>query len=192
MDTNRARQLLDKYYDGKTSAAEELQLQQYFIGEVPEEFQIDKEIFEVMAVEKSASNPNFDIGKMLEDLIDEQDIPNARKSIKLNTFSVAWVYRIAAVIALAFTVYFANNYLISPKIAQEESTEIRDTYENPELAYLETKKALLYLSAQLNKGTDELKNIQKLNQSIEQLTKLSEIDKAKNLLLQEQENGDEN
>lgn len=184
MDTVRIRQLLEKYYEGQTSFEEENLLREYFKGDVPSEFKADKEIFLSLIKEKIASNPPFNVIDMLNNLIDEQDETKKSKILKPGNFYSGWFYRVAAVIALALSVYLVNQHVISPNMAKEEQTEMQDTYENPQLAYIETKKALLYLSAQLNKGTDELKNIQKINQSIEQLTKLSEIDKAKNLIIQ--------
>ena len=182
MDTVRVQQLLDKYYQGQTSLKEEKLLIEYFKGDESSEFKTDKEIFLSLMEEKDASNPQFNVNEMLDGLIDEQDKPKKGKILKPGT--MGWFYRVAAVIALALSVYLANQYLITTDIAKEEQTEMKDTYENPQLAYLETKKALLYVSAQLNKGTEELENIKKINQSIEQLTKLSEIDKAKNLIIQ--------
>ena len=175
MDSTRVRQLLEKYYEGQTSFEEENQLKSYFEGDVPAEFEVDKELFAGLANDKNAS--------MLNSLVDNQEETGKGKTVDLHK-RLRWTLRIAAVLVLAFTIYMANHNSVEPVMVEEKQTEMEDTYENPELAYLETKKALLYLSAQLNKGTDELKNISKINQSIEQLTKLSEIDKARKMIIQ--------
>jgi hypothetical protein len=190
MDTIKVRQLLEKYYEGHTSEKEENQLKSFFESNVPDEFRTDRDLFMKFKNEEKASNPDFDITETLNNLIDEQNEPKNEKSIRLKTYS-SWLYRVAAVFALAVSVYLANEFIFSPDMARNDSIEVQDTYENPELAYLETKKALLYLSAQLNKGTEELKNIQKINQSIEQLTKLSEIDKARKLMIRDEDINEE-
>lgn len=183
MDSTRVQQLLDKYYNGHTSLHEEHELKSFFNGDVPDEFQVDKQLFMHLQNEMKTADPQFNVAASLNQLIDEQE------EIKVKTIPYRrvgwWVYRFAATVAIIFSVYLAHEYIISPQLAMQEEKELKDTFENPELAYLETKKALLYLSANLNKGTEELKNLDKFNQSIEQLTKLSEIEKARNLLMQD-------
>jgi hypothetical protein len=49
------------------------------------------------------------------------------------------------------------------------------TFDDPELAYQEAQRTLLYISQTLNHGTKELSNISKLNSGIENLKNLEKL-----------------
>jgi hypothetical protein len=171
MEAREIKLLLNKFYEGATSNKEENILKEYFLNykDIPAELEEDKLYFTELGDYKNESLPDFDLEKELTSLIDNQEA----KVIRLKS-TRSWVLRIAASIVILLGSYFFIENYIAPKPI--------DTYDNPELAYLETKKALLYVSQKLNGGTEELKNLEKLTESLENLSKLKEFDKATNMV----------
>jgi hypothetical protein len=73
--------------------------------------------------------------------------------------------------------------------------KINNAYEDPEVAYQQAKKVLLYVSAQMNKGTKDLQKIDKFDQGLQNvqpvasftrglddINRLDEVDKVKNMI----------
>ena len=171
MEAREIKLLLEKFYEGVTSSEEENSIKEYFLTakDIPSELEEDRLYFTELGEYKNESLPDFDLEGELTSLIDKQEA----KVIRLKSTRF-WTLRIAASVMILFASYFFVDRYISPKQT--------DTYENPEMAYLETKKALLYVSQKLNGGTEELKNLEKLNESLENLSKLKEFDKATNMV----------
>jgi hypothetical protein len=164
MELNRIKQLLEKYYEGSTSLEEEQLLKDFFrYHPVPAELEADKELFLFTASEANVHPLNSPLEQRLTNWIDLQDVKTNRK-IKL-----IWVYRvtgIAATFAIVLTCYLMY---VQPK----NKVAIKDTYTNPEVAYAEAKRALLYVSEQLNKGTAPLGQVGKLNKEMNRLSTIS-------------------
>ncbi len=160
------KKLLDKFYEGQTSLEEEMQLKEYFLGDnIPGEMLDDKELFVTM----SAANENIEMPDSLNSSIIEA-ISNAEhsesrvKRINLYSFS-----GLAAGLAIILSVYFA--------FLRDDSTELLAEYtiQDEEVAYLEAKRALSYVSAKLNKGTAELKPLEQVSKSIKTLAPLNKL-----------------
>ncbi len=172
MEAREIKLLLNKFYEGVTTSEEENTLRGYFKTEVniPEELEDDKLLFSELSEYKEESLPDFDLEKDLVAVIEQQETKVIR--FKKARF---WTLRIAASIFILFATYFfVDKYVAPPSNSTPEMS--------PEMAYLETKKALLYVSQKLNGGTEELKNLQKLTESLENLSKLKEFDKATNMV----------
>ena len=69
-------------------------------------------------------------------------------------------------ILISVGIYFQSG---TPKIHFE------DTYDNPELAYAETKKILMLVSGNMNTGSDELQNVAELENGFRELKKISNL-----------------
>ena len=153
--------LLDKYYNGETSLEEERKLKWYFqTQEVPERFQSEKKMFSYYnSMKKEASSPG--LNDKLIDLIDRQQRFSGRSS---RIRFIAWAGSAAAVIIILMAVW-----LTSEKPFSREAYIFQDTYDNPELAYLEAKKVLYMVSEKMNEGTRSLNNLNKINQGVENL-----------------------
>jgi hypothetical protein len=65
---------------------------------------------------------------------------------------------------------------------QRSSSKATDTYTDPKLAYLETQKALLYVSEKMNKGIKPLSNVAKINSATSQLKSLEKMDRSLEML----------
>lgn len=166
MELNKIKQLLEKYYDGTTSIDEEQILKDFFLHQsVPAELEADKELFAYAASEAKTIPVSSQLEQKLSNWIDKQE--GTEKKVKL----LSWSYRIAGIaacIAIVLVVYFTQ---VKPK----KEFAYKDTYDNPQLAYAEAKRALLYISQKLNKGTEPLSQVSKLNTGMDELSSISSL-----------------
>lgn len=182
MDWQKVKQWLDKYYEGDCSQEEEQQLKQALQRQdVPGDLEADKLMFSDMEAYSSTSEPGFDVEATINAAIDRAEKDNRF----LSRPATQWFLRIAAVFVIAAGGYFVFQQQNSRMVYEKNFPA--DTYENPELAYLEAKRALLYISDKLNTGTDELQNLGKFSEGFENLSKLGAFDKATKLVTDEQE-----
>jgi len=168
MDLKKIKTLLEKYYNGESSREEEEILRVYFQGDdVSNEFIADKDIFMFNSQESSEINSLPDLSNEIwENIKNQESIIEQKKSRSLNYMML----RVAAGFAILFSSYF----LLKNQIFNESQTiQYTDTFENPEQAYLETKKTLLYVSQLLNSGTDHLEPIHKIEEGASKLNSLS-------------------
>lgn len=189
MDIKELRKLLQKYYNGETTLREEEVLKKYFTGNqnIDEEFLAEKEQFVMFDKAKRQDVPFKDFEKDLEQIIDNQKVkyPNFRSN-------KIWIQiaGIAASILIIFGVYNSIKYFAG-------KPEYKDTIDDPQIAYKETKNALLYISEKFNYGTRELNNVSKLNNGVQKLNTVSRLDKGLDKLqllsrITEQENSNNN
>lgn len=167
-DLQYIKKLIDAFYEGNTSREEEQILHEYFLEElVPGELEHDKEIFLELYSPEEDVIP-FSLEQKLNSLIDRLDAEETKKtpvvSIKPKSINLRRIASIAAsiLIVLSIGIYYHFN--------KADSQTIADTYTNPEDAYMETEKALLFVSTKLNKGFDQVesaqKNLEKTNKII--------------------------
>ena len=184
MELKKIERLLAKYYDGSSSIEEEAFLMAFFEQEViPDYLKQDKEMFLFYAAEKEEEYP-ADLENNILEAIEGEESKERSKDRHLPKY-LYWVSSVAASLLIVLSVYF-----------YQKSPSLEDTYENPELAYLETKKVLYYVSSKLNKGTlpveqnfskitngtNEIKKISKISSSMEKVHDLSaKTDKLVNL-----------
>jgi hypothetical protein len=129
MEYNNIEQLLEKYFDGQTSIAEEKELTNYFSStNVAQHLQQYKPVFEYYSFSK---HQKF-----------TQEIPLKTKKRKVMWLSIA-----ASVLVLlgVGTFYSLNNQ-------QSEIEHGLGTFKSPEIAFQETQKALQMLSQNVNVG----------------------------------------
>ncbi|MBN2347287.1 MAG: hypothetical protein JXJ22_00530 [Bacteroidales bacterium] len=177
MDINNVRILLDKYFEGNTSIGEENLLRDYFLHqtEIPEDLYYAREHFVFLNRQSDQGLPEGLMDK-IEKLIDSQE---EKKIVYPGRKNLIRVLSIAASLLIIVGLYFTVRNIIPGK----QQTKIEDTFkENPELAYLETQKVLYYVSQKLNKGTQPLSNISKLNVAAEQLQYMEKIDEGLDML----------
>jgi hypothetical protein len=186
-------ELLEKYYNGETSLEEERMLHWYFqTQDVPMHLKPDEEIFRYH-YKQTNEEASPDLTEKLSRLIDEQ----GRKSrFILPVRTIRMISGIAASILLLFALWMG----IGRDFMQKRNPgRFADTYDDPQLAYVETKKALLLVSEKLNAGTKELQYLKKYNQSmgmlepilsfgpsIQRLDKISKFNEATELITKKQ------
>ena len=173
MEAREIKLLLDKFYEGATNSEEENSIKAYLLNEknIPAELENDRLYFAELNDYKNESLPGFDLEKELVSVIEGQEAKIIR--FRKTRF---WALRIAAsIVILLGTYFFVEKYATPGDIKPDPDM-------TPEMAYMETKKALLYVSQKLNGGTEELKKLEKLTESLENLSKLKEFDKATNMI----------
>jgi len=141
MEYKNLKILADKFWNGECSEAEEKLLRDTLRWQenLPEEFSALKDYLSVMNTDSADLSPNFD-DKVLSII---EDKPT-------KVFSLKKLYPLVAAAVVLFGVFIAtqNQDPINPvHLAQTE-----DTYEDPEKALEEVKKALKLVSEKMNKG----------------------------------------
>jgi len=127
MELANIEQLLEKYFEAKTTIAEEKVLQEYFSqAEVAPHLEDYRSLFQYFSIAK-----------------EEQFTKHVPLKTKRNFYK--WI-SVAAVAVLVLGVYFGNQPL---DIDSQERAEA-------EVAYQETKKALAMISQNLNKGKEKM------------------------------------
>jgi hypothetical protein len=146
MKEEELKNLLDKYYKGVTSLAEETALRNYFSGEnISSEYDPEKAIFN--GISELLVNEEPSDGLELK-IIRNIDILNSRSGFKSRRVFYILSTAAAVIIMLIGSYFlFINN------------SDFKDTYSDPEIAYNEAIKILKEVSAKLNKGTEGLKSI---------------------------------
>lgn len=164
MEPDQIKKLLEKYYDGVASQRDEQLLRNYFLNNnVPPELLADKELFTFVQTEASSVPQPVGLEQKLENWVNQQEHTElkSRRSIKIYRFA-----SIAAGLAILATTYFGVQQYHKQKLS-------KDTYKDPQVAYNEVKRTLLYISEQLNRGTKPLTNVSKINDGINGLSAFS-------------------
>lgn len=165
-DLQYIKGLIDAFYEGTTSLEEEKALREYFLEErIPKELEPDRKIF-LELYSREEENTPVSLEQKLNSLIDQLEAGEKKRIVSINSKpnGIKWITSIAAsiLIVLSIGVYYHFN--------KEDGQIMADTYTNPEDAYEETEKALLFVSAKLNKGFEQVetaqKNIEKTNKII--------------------------
>jgi hypothetical protein len=154
------RELLDKYLEGTTSLEEEKILKEYFNrSEIPRELKAEAEWFEHASRQHVSNEEVRSLETWMTQWVENQE-HNTRK-IHLRT----WTMGIAAgLIILAGTAFFLQHY---------RASKTGDTYQDPQMAYLEARKVLLYVSQTLNKGTDKLQTVSRFQDGTNEMSMFS-------------------
>jgi len=164
MERNGIKQLLEKFYNGESSPDEEAALKEFFRQpSIPEELEVDRELFLYTSQASNAQIESPLLEQKIAAWVDQQEGSEAktRKFRVWNSF-IGIAASIAIIVACYFTLF-------------QKERKMKDTYTNPQLAYAETKRTLLYISRMLNKGTAPLANIDRINQGMDQLSSFSSI-----------------
>lgn len=170
MDLKTLDILLEKFYDGQTTEDEELRLKTYFAGnDVPEKYANEQAYFDFIKKSKEATILPEGFHDEVEKLIEKQNTKVVPLKKYLHT-----VLAIAA--SVIFVVYLAVFFQSdSEKMAK---TETKDTFDNPREAYEATKKALMLISNNMNKGAEKLESLEVLDKSMTEMKKLENFNKG--------------
>ena len=142
MELDRIEQLLEKYFEAQTSIAEEKELKEYFSSsDVAQHLERYKPIF----------------GYALQAKQEQFLATIPLKTNKRNR--VVWISVAASVIVLLGVSLFTYNLY-----KQTKSNDL-GTYDDPEIAYKETQKALALISEHVNKGIGSMNYLSEYEQS---------------------------
>jgi site-specific DNA-adenine methylase len=142
MDLNKIKIQLDKYLRAETSDAEENELRDYFSSsDVPPSLEQYKPIFSNLTLEKRQQ---------------------FNQEIQLKSRNRNWLWLSVAasvVVLLGIGTFGYINYF------NEDQNQNLGTYDDPEIAFRETQKALSKLSINLNTGFESMQYIKEYENS---------------------------
>ena len=158
MDFKEREDLLRKYWNCETSLEEEKRLREYFgSDDIPDQLRETASMFRYFeeAKKKSLSDLAFD------DQVMRRVNPRQGQVRRLLYNSM----RIAA----GLLVVIAATWFIRTEVRETIPQEIVDTYDDPELAFEETKKALLMISKSFGTAEQQTRKINMFNEAQEEI-----------------------
>jgi hypothetical protein len=151
METQRIKELLDKYWAGESSLEEESQIADYYHGsDIDSELLQFKPLFNFYRDEKKV-----ELERSIESMLPKQEA---------KIFTINRVRAVAATLAIIVASVFGFNYLQTNPITNNSvnaTVEVQD----PEEAYALTMEALAYLSSNYEKGSTKLRKLPKAMES---------------------------
>ncbi|QSB28167.1 hypothetical protein [Flavobacterium sp. CLA17] len=145
MELNKIENILEKYFQGETTIAEEKQLKEYFSS--PD-----------VAQHLEQYKPMFGYFSQVKEQKSTQELPLQTKKRNVGWLSIAASF----VVLLGIGTYFyVSEKNAAPVVAQSEL----GTYDNPEEAMAATQKALSLLSSNVNVGIGSVQYIKEYEQS---------------------------
>ena len=160
MDSKRIEELLARYWECETSLEEEQQLHQYFQQkDIPEQWKETAALFKYFQQQKKKSITDVSF--------DDQVLASVPKA-KGKTISFFYItMRIAAGVAVLMVAI----WFIRKEVRSTNPPETIDTYEDPKLAFEETKKALMMISKSFGKAEEQAKKINLFNEAQDEIRK---------------------
>lgn len=156
MDVNEIKTLVDKYFEGIATTAEERRLKDYFMGDaVDASLKGDREFF--LAAVQASQFPETDAAEAqgreqrLSRQIDAWNRVEKSSSRATRRFDLRWMGGIAAsiLVILSLGVFLSERH-------DRQEMAVEDTYSDPRDAAAETQRALTKFSIALNKGLGKL------------------------------------
>ena len=161
MDSDKIEELLNKYWKCETSLEEEKQLQDFFRGAgVPSQLKETASLFRYFDAHKN---------KVLTDIsFDRNVVEKIRPSAKGRM--TALVYN-SMRIAAGIIVLVVAIWLVRMEVRKSTPAEMADTYNDPQMAFEETKKALMMISKSFSTAEEQAKKINLFNEAQQELRK---------------------
>jgi len=154
MESQRIHMLLQKYFEAETTLVEENELITYFTsGEVDENLKMYVPMFSGIKELSAEENPGLG-----EDLMN-----HILESEHTEKIRYRWMWQIVTGIAASvILIMLAVNFYT-------EKNQWKDTFNNPDQAYVEASKTLKYVAGKYNKGFAQLRPIGKIEQAVNPL-----------------------
>ncbi len=164
MDSKKAETFLIKYWRGETTREEETFLRQYVAeGKVKSPDDTARQLFAYFEKQRNLriDNEQFD-----ENILEKIGKLPAKVYWRHSRKAIIW--GIAAGLVLICSLGFLfRDFMLKPHV--DTQMLAADTYSDPQKAYEETKKALLFISSKLNEGVDYTSEISKFEEAQEKI-----------------------
>lgn len=161
MDSKEINDLLARYWNCETSLAEEQQLRDYFKSDdIPSELRETAALFQYFGDNRKKSLRDISFDK----LVLERVRPAGEGKVKrlfYNSMRIA-----AGLVVVMMAVWFIRN-----EVRESTPQEMVDTYDDPKLAFEETKKALMMISKSFGTAEQQAKKINMFNEAQEEIQK---------------------
>lgn len=161
MDSERIDALIEKYWKCETTLEEEHELQTFF-KETPASDQLKETaaLFKYLADQKSKDLTDVSFEKEVIRRI-KQPAKGRRASLVYNTMRIA-----AGILVL-----IAAIWLVRIEVRKSAPAEIADTYDDPKMAFEETKRALMMISKSFSAAEEQAKKINLFNEAQQEIKK---------------------
>jgi len=152
MKTKELENLLEKYYSGESTQEEEGILRDYFSGEsVHKGYEAERDIFRYYRAEKEMPEASLDFESRIMAAVDASG--RGGSGINYRRYLLPLLGAAASILIVAGSyIFFSRN------------ENLTDTYSDPQIAYLETRKILLDVSLKMNRATEALAPVGMMNQ----------------------------
>lgn len=153
---------MSKYWSGETTLEEERWLKDYFRSDdIPEELRDTAAMFRYFEVAHNKSLNDITFDRTVIERVSGKP-PKARvRNLLFNSMRIA-----AGVIVL-----MAATWFIRKEIRQSTPQQVIDTYDDPKLAFEETKKALMMISRSFGTAEEQARKINLFNEAQEEIQK---------------------
>jgi hypothetical protein len=176
MEQDKIRELLDKYYQGNTSAEEEAQLKS-FLADPAVASSLRKESGWLAEMSAEVPEPSENFYARLEALTRHDTatgtrmthMPGESPQTRMTPLRgrLRYAMGLAAAAAVMTGAYLLFNYM--------GRMEIQDTYKDPEIAMAEVRSILMSVSEKMTSGTEPLGSINSMNIAPGTLDELGKI-----------------
>jgi hypothetical protein len=148
MEPDRIAALLEKYWQAETDEAEEAELKEYFSQNPAAHDHPAAALFNYFKEEQGVT-----MDERSESIVAQKIHP------------IKWLSPLLKVAAILLVVFSVIYFFLPDKRPTPIAAMKKDTYDDPEKAYLETKKALLLVAEHLNAGKSYIDEIGKINKA---------------------------
>lgn len=154
MDSEKLNELLQKYWNCKTTLEEEHELRTYFRSNVPESLKDTASLFRYFNQQKNHTISDASFERKLRKAVHAG--PGGKMaSLVYNSMRIA-----AGIIVLVMAVW-----LVRLEIRKSAPVEMSDTYDDPKMAFEETKKALMMISRSFSTAEEHARKINVFNEA---------------------------
>lgn len=157
MDSEKINKLLQKYWDCQTTLEEEQELREYFKDNVPEALKEAAPLFQYFhqQKERNLTDVSFE-----HNVIKKLKRPKGQmRTLLFNTMRIA-----AGIVVLIMAVW-----LVRMEVREISPAEVTDTYDDPKMAFEETKKALMMISRSFSTAEEQARKINLFNEAQKEL-----------------------
>jgi len=160
MDSDKIKDLLERYWNCETTLEEEQWLRDFFnSNEVPQSLQQEAQLFQYLKQQQNVK---------LSDLNFEQKL---KQKLQPKEGKVRSLLMTGMKLAAGISVVVASFWLVRQELNKEKPEEVVDTYNDPQKAFEETKRALQLISKNFGKAQKASTNINLINEATEKLQK---------------------
>lgn len=164
MNSRQIEIILERYFSGDTSLEDEKVLKEFFQAkDIPAHLVSLKEQFEFFSAEKEKEPLNASFDDKIIELINQEENQSTKRTRRIYLYMATGI---AASILIIMSLFFQFDPF---------SKRIKETFSDPQLAFNETKRALLMVSQTLNSGINPIAKASKLNDGVQELSKISSL-----------------
>nr|WKN39621.1 hypothetical protein K4G66_13055 [Tunicatimonas sp. TK19036] len=163
MELTNIRELVEKYWNGDTTLEEEELLRDYLANEdVPADLKKEAALFRYYQAQTRFRNLDDQFEEKITRRIQRKQSPqwwsNHRSFI-----------RVAAVVVMLVVaaLLLKTEWLDTPADPDPIAVSTEDTYEDPQLAYEQTKEALMLVSSLMNEGAQHMEQLETFSEAQE-------------------------